>query len=462
MSGTFSGFNTALSGLRYQQTVLDVASTNVTNATTEGYVRRRVVGETAGPSPTPAMWSRTNDVGNGVRATGVDRMVDPLLDLRVRTEHGKQAWLDHQSAVLARVETGIAEPSDSGVASALAGFRSSLHDLANAPDSEAARGQVLASAATAADAIRLQARQLADEAGNQRTTLLATVDEVNQVGSDLAATNKSIAVARMSGADDSTLQDTRDKLALRLSELTGATSTIRSDGGMDVTLNGVPLVQGQTAGRLRIATGVTPTGAADGNPVAFAVDPSGTAVPGPIGGRAGAVSDLLDNVLPTYADGLASVAKAFADQVNAQHQLGYDEAGNPGKPLFSYDPADVAGTLQVAVTDPAEVAASALPGGLKDATNATRLADAVTAEGAYQRLVSGFGTSVSSLRRLASNQEALTTQVDSSREQLAGVSLDEETVNMVTAQRAYEAAARVMTTLDSVLDTLVNRTGLVR
>jgi len=230
---------------------------------------------------------------------------------------------------------------------------------------------------------------------------------------------------------------------------------------MDVTLNGVPLVQGQTAGRLRIASGVTSTGAADGNPVAFAVDPSATAVPGPIGGRAGAVSDLLDNVLPTYAAGLASVAKDFADLVNTQHQAGYDEAGNPGKPLFSYDPADAAGTLQVAVTDPAEVAASALPGGVKDATNATGLANAVTVDGAYQRLVSGFGTSVSSLRRLASNQQALTTQVDASREQLAGVSLDEETVNMVTAQRAYEAAARVMTTLDSVLDTLVNRTGLV-
>src|SRR6476659_2138618 len=135
MSGTFSSFNTALSGIRYQQVQLDIASTNITNATTEGYVRRRVVGETAGAASVPALWSRSDQVGSGVKVTGVDRMVDPLLVLRARTEHGKQAWLDQQSAVLARVETGIAEPGDSGVSAALAGFKSSLHDLANAPDS---------------------------------------------------------------------------------------------------------------------------------------------------------------------------------------------------------------------------------------------------------------------------------------------------------------------------------------
>ena len=66
------------------------------------------------------------------------------------------------------------------------------------------------------------------------------------------------------------------------------------------------------------------------------------------------------------------------------------------------------------------------------------------------------------MQRLAANQAALTTQVDGAREQLAGVNLDEETVTMLQAQRAYEAAARVMTTVDSVLDTLINRTGLVR
>ena len=97
------------------------------------------------------------------------------------------------------------------------------------------------------------------------------------------------------------------------------------------------------------------------------------------------------------------------------------------------------------------------------AATPTALATADGRAGAcYQRLVSGFGTEVASARRLAANQQALTEQVDGSRDQLSGVNLDEEMVTMLQAQRAYEAAARVMTTIDSVLDTLINRTGLVR
>ncbi len=461
MSGTFASFNTALSGLRYQQVQLDIASTNITNATTDGYVRRRAVGETAGASSAPALWSRSDQVGSGVRVTGVDRMVDPLLDVRARTEHGKQAWLDQQAAVLARVETGIAEPGDSGVSAAIAGFKSSLHDLANAPDSDPARGQVIATANTLANAFQLQARQLDTEAGDQRQTLQATVAEVNQVASDLAATNNSIVNAHLGGNDDPNLLDTRDRLALRLSELTGATAKVADDGTMSVTLGGADLVAGKTAGELKITAGVQDDGSADGNKTSFSV--GGQTASGPLGGRAGAVADLLDNVLPGYAERLGDIAQALADKMNVQQQAGYDGTGGAAtEPLFSYDPTDPAGSLAVNITDPADLAASGAAGTV-DGDNALAMSDAIDAvgtEGAYQRLVSGFGTTVASTQRLAANQQALTTQVDNSREQLAGVSLDEETVSMVQAQRAYEAAARVMTTVDSVLDTLINRTGV--
>jgi flagellar hook-associated protein 1 FlgK len=96
-----------------------------------------------------------------------------------------------------------------------------------------------------------------------------------------------------------------------------------------------------------------------------------------------------------------------------------------------------------------------LDGGAADA-----IATASTPESGYQRLVNGFGTEVASATRLVKTQGLLATQVDSAREQLSGVNLDEETVAMLTAQRAYEAAARVMSTMDSVLDTLINRTGV--
>ena len=466
MAGTFSSFNTALSGLRYQQSALDMASTNIANATTEGYVRRRVVGETMAEGTVPAMWSRsTQPVGNGVRATGVDRMTDPLLDVRARYEHGEQAWFDAQAEALSRVETGLGEPGDSGVAAAFSAFRASLHDLANAPGSDAARGSVLAKANVVADAVNLQVRNLATEAGDQRARLLDGVAEANTVAQDLASTNQAIISGRLGDTDVSTLEDKRDQLALRLAELTGAKASIRPDGAMDVTVNGVALVSGKDASVLTIASGVTPTGAADGNPVTFTIGTPATPVSGALRGQVGGTVTLLDTTLPGYRAGLDAVAQQFTASVNAAHAQGYDLNGAQGGAVFAFDPT-LAEPMSVVLTDRTKLAASGVSGaGNLDAGNADAIAGRITADGiedSYQRLVSGFGITVASMRRQSDSQQVLTTQVDNSRQQLSGVSLDEETVNMLAAQRAYESAARLMTTLDSVLDTLINRTGLVR
>jgi flagellar hook-associated protein 1 len=462
VAGTFSSLNTALSALRYNRVAMDVASGNIANVGTDGYARRRVNAEAVGAPSRPAMWSRYDGAGEGVSVRGVDRMVDALLDVRARREHGNQSYLDIRQGVLERVESGIGEPGDNGVAAALADFRTVWHDLANNPGTDAARSQVLGRAATVADALRIQARNIESESGDLRIRALADVAEVNTVASDLAATNKSIAVAGLNGTDTGVLLDTRDQLAMRLSELTGATTTLRADGGFDVTVNGVPLVTGKDAGTLSIATGITAGGADDGTPITYAItDGSGTTVvPGGMTGEIGGLTDLLTTTLPAYSAGLAAVAKQLADETNTQHQAGYDAAGTAGGPLFSYDPADPAGTLAVAITAPGKVAASSVPGGGLDAGNATALAAITGAEDSYQRLINGFGTEVASVRRLAANQQVLTGQIDGSREQLSGVNLDEEMVSMMSAQRAYEAAARVMSTVDSVLDTLINRTGL--
>jgi flagellar hook-associated protein 1 FlgK len=464
VSGTFSSLNTALSALRYSSTALDVAANNIANAQTEGYARRVVQAASVGAPAEVSMWSRYTGAGGGVAVTSIDRMVDPLLDRRVRHEHGRQAYLDARTAVLQRVEAGIGEPGDDGVAAVMAEFRSAWQDLANNPGGDAARSQVLALAGTLADAVGAQAANVATEAGDQRSRLLSLVTEVNTVAKELAATNRSVIAAGQTGTEAGTLLDRRDLLALRLSELTGAKGTVRPDGAMDVTLEGIALVDGRDAGALEIASGVTPTGAADGAAVTLRVVNAGgaTAVPSISGGEIGAVGELLDHTLPAYADALSDVARQLADDLNAVHATGYDLAGNPGTPLFGYDPADPAGSLQVLITDTALLAASANPGGDHGGDNALAIADLRGAETAYQRVVNGFGAEVAAARRLSGTQQLLTTQVDGSREQLAGVNLDEEMVAMVSAQRTYEAAARTMTVLDSVLDTLINRTGLLR
>lgn len=464
MGGTFASLMSPLSALRYSSTALDTASVNIANASTAGYTRRVVDAVSVGAAPQVSMWSRPAGHVGGVEVTGVRRSVDLLLDARVRHEHSLQSFLDLRASVLDRLEAGLGEPGDNGVAALMSDLDAAWHDLANNPGGDAARSQVLDRAATLADGLRARARSSATEAADQRSALLALVAEVNTVAEELAATNGKIVAAQQSGVDANDLLDRRDLLALRLSELTGAQGTVRPDGAMDVRVQGVSLVDGRNAGRLTVASGVTPTGEGDGSPVSLQVDLGGTTTPVPTvsGGRVGAVVELLDVTIPAFDTALAEVARMLADDVNAAHQAGYDLDGNPGLALFTYDPADPAGTLAVAITDTRQVAASATPGGTLNGDNALAIADLRGAETTYQRLVNDFGTEVAAAGRLASTQAVLTTQVDRSREQLTGVSYDEEMVAMVAAQRTYEAAARMMTVLDSVLDTLINRTGLVR
>ncbi len=461
---TFSGLNTALSALRYNRVARDVVSGTIANVGTDGYTRRRINGEGTGAPDRPAMRSRYAGAGDGVRVAGLDRMADALLDIRARREHGSQAYLDIRQSVLERVGSGIGEPGDFGVAAAIADLRSAWHDLANNPGSDAARSAVLGRAATLADAIRIQAHNIDAEAGDQRLRIQSDVAEVNTLAGDLAAMNKSFAVATPNGTDAGVLLDKRDQLAMRLSELAGATATGRTDGGFDVSINGVPLVVGTNAGTLEIANGITASGASDGTPITYAIsDTSGTtAVPAGMTGETGGVTDLLTSTLPACTAGLDAIARQLAVEINTQHQAGFDAADNPGRPFFSYTPGSAASSIAVAVTASGDVAASGFVGGGLDATNATALATTSSVEASYQLLINGFVTEVASVARLAANQRVLTSQVDGSREQLSGVDFDEETVTMLAAQHAYEAAARVMTTLDSVLDTVINGTGVTR
>ena len=462
MSGTFSSFNTALSALRYNRVAMDTASQNIANVGTDGYTRRRVDAVTAGTPTRPAMWSRDQGTGGGVRITGVTRLADYLLDLRRRTEHGKQSYLDTRQVVVDRLETGIGEPGDDGLAAVLAQFRASWGDLANTPESDAARNQVISRGRDVVDALRRQASAFQSEAADQRIRGNVLVDAINTVASDLAATNKAIQVANLTNDDAGNLLDQRDLLALRLTELTGGRAEANGTGGLDVTVGGVALVTGGIAGTLQVTSGITATGDADGNPITFQITHpvNGSAAAAGLTGELGAVVDLLDTTIPAYLAGLGSVARTLADGVNALHQAGYDATGAAGIAFFTYDPADPAGTLAVNLTQNSQVAASTLPGGVVQGANADALADFSGADPAYQQLVNGFGTTVASGRRVAASQQMLTDQVDGAREQQAGVNLDEEMLSLVQYQRAYEAAARVMTVVDSMLDTLINRTAI--
>ena len=456
MSGTFSSFNTALSALRYNRVAMDVASGNVANAGTEGYARRQVIGQATGAPAVPALWSRWDvNAGDGVQPGGIKRMVDPLLDSRARLEHAAAGFLDTRVASLNRFETSLAEPGENGVAAALAAYQAGWHDVANNPGDTAARAQLLARAETLTDAIRGQDRAVRTEWADQSARLTAAVAEVNQVAQELAKVNEGLRNAHVAGTDAGVLLDQRDLLVMRLSELTGSKVRIEADTTATVSFGEQVLVTGNDATALTVEVADELVDAGD-PPIKLLLGNDALTI---ANGEIGGIQSVMTTDLPNYLAKLDAFVGQLISETNTQHALGNDADGNTGGAFFG---GTSAATLTVLITDPSDVAAGDPAKGRLDGSNASKLAGLDMGARSYRELITSTGVLISSANRGAANQAVLVSQVDASREALSGISIDEEMVNLLAAQRGYEGASRVLTTIDSVLDTLINRTGLLR
>jgi flagellar hook-associated protein 1 FlgK len=119
--------------------------------------------------------------------------------------------------------------------------------------------------------------------------------------------------------------------------------------------------------------------------------------------------------------------------------------------------ADVAGI-------PAAIAAGTAAGGPLDASNALDLAELSSsltgADAVYRQAIVQLGVDTQTTTSRNQIQQSATQSLDNARAQQSGVSIDEEMTNLIQFQHGYDAAARLMTTIDAMLDTLINRTGV--
>ncbi|MBG0833369.1 flagellar hook-associated protein FlgK [Planomonospora sp. ID67723] len=477
---TFSGISTALSGLYAQRQALDVNGQNIANANTEGYTRQRVELNSVGGTVTPSMYSVTDGLGNGVTAAGVTRLRDEFLEARGQIEHAKFAYMSGQEEIYARVEEVFAEPSDTGIQSQLSDYWAAWGDVANRPDDLAARAQLMQEGGTVADGLRSASDALDSLWTSTRDQLGSMVDELNTATDGVAQLNGAIVRATAAGLPASELQDKRDLLALRLSELTGATSKILANGSMEVSLGGTKLVDGTTARELTVAGASTMRGvmADPNNSVALRwTNPDAEATV--TSGQIASSLQSLNKVLPDYAAKLDEVAAKLASTVNPQHVKGYDLDGVAGKDFFTATTGTVinASTIKVGLTSPRQVAASSLPPattdpvtglpippkGNYDEKNADVLAGLSNVEGGpdrfYRQTVTGLGVDSQAAQRRTAIQNVVTQNNDAQRVAQSGVSLDEEMANMILYQRAYQAATKMISTIDSTFDSLF---GMIR
>src|SRR5690606_34149456 len=189
-------------------------------------------------------------------------------------------------------------------------------------------------------------------------------------------------------------------------------------------------------------------------------------------GGIGGILDMMNREVARYRDDLLTMARVLVAEVNSRHSSGFDLDGAPGGNFFSLGPNDRLDVWTLLIDDPRAIAAAAaqatVPG---DGSNAGALAQLryerlaglndATLEDTYRSWVARLGVDSSEAQRREEHQFLLMTQITNQRDQVAGVSLDEELAAMLTYQHAYQAAARMVTTVDQMLDTLINRTGVV-
>ena len=450
---TFFGLQTSLSGLLAHQRSLDVTGHNVSNASTVGYSRQEVVLGSAPPLFIPSgarIDGSGAQLGSGVGVQEYRRIRDGFLDVQYRSQAGVLGEAEAKARSLEGVDLALAEPSDNGRAAQLGKLWSAFSSVANDPSSVAARQSVIEQAKTVASAFAQLDGQLGALQGQAQAEFDALVasptGQVANIAGQLKTLTESIMSSLTGGQTPLDLLDARDNLLDQLSTL-GNTSVV------DLGNGAIRVLFGNTGEPLVDLTGTNVT-------VTWPQDLTTTNPGGKLGGlyelsRAGGVID-------SYRDELGDVAEALAESINVLHRQGDD----PLADFFTYD--DTFRGAGLTVVANAATMQLGRPIGADPATKgANDIAREIAAlrggavDSAYNGFVSRIGAEIGQNVRVLSNAQILTNAVQDRRESASGVSLDEEMTNLIRFQRGYQASARTMSTLDEMLDVLINRTGRV-
>jgi flagellar hook-associated protein 1 FlgK len=471
---TFGGLNTAYSGLTAARRGMEVVGQNITNVNTDGYTRQRIE-SSAVAGPGTASFFRTGvEPGAGVSVDAINRLGNELLNARVRTTAGESGYWGVRSSVLDRLETSLREPSDEGLSATLQDFWAGWQDVSNRPGDAAAGGVLLERSAVLASQIAQGYSDATAEWSSIRAQTVAVAADVNSLAAEVAELNGQIRRAVAGGSPPNELLDQRDQRATELAALTGATVRDRPDGTIDIVLGGNSLVTGDRARTVTVTGPVRMEDAGAGNPVQLEwADRPGVAITVDGGEMLGALSVLAPADASGKGGAIAEAAAAYnrlatelRTQVNALHSTGVTATGAAGGAFFGETlGVPAAQSLTIVPADSSLLASGGGNPGDGKGTMADKISQLGTADGGPSSVWSGYVVRIGVESRATGQQldlaDRATTAATSSQRSESSVDLDEETTMLLTYQHAYQGAARVMTAIDEMLDTLINRTGVV-
>ena len=502
----FFNFYNAHRAMVATQNALSTVSHNISNANTPGYTRQRVdvSAYNSYAMPTKYQVSMGGQIGQGPQVDQILRIRDQFLDSQFRFENGLSGMNTQMSNVLQQIEGILGEPSTNGINNAIQKFFDSAQEMSLHPESLAVRSDFVQQAQDMVTVFQQQALQLSDArrqlvgdpaiSGSIGTSQLGVqVLRVNEILTNVAKLNKNIIQIQSAGSNANDLMDQRDLLLDELSGLVDINVTSYDSGLIDLSIAGQIMVRGtDQVNSLEAVANVGPAPTPDDVPTLVRTVVNPVVLNDGAGAEfsAGAIKGILDmggngsavTTIRGVQGQLDNLFTEIATRINALQTAGMDGYGNAAPPaIFVLNPLLNAGQAldiyhyqvnSTISTDPRLVAAAVndplAPGGYAgagDGRNALAMANLKdTVVGAlggtfidyFNGTISNVGIDSRSYQDRTSAQETLVNSLDGRRQSVSGVNVDEETIDLLRYQRAFEATSKTIQIFDEVIQTILN------
>ncbi len=456
MASTGRIMDIARRAMSAQRLGLETTGHNIANANTEGYSRQRVDFEAANP-----MFTTQGYLGQGVDVESIHRIRDDFIDVEIRSEYQSMKRWEEMEQYLGEIENVFNEPSDTGLSGAMREFWNAWNDLANDPLNGAARETVRQTGIFLTNNFNSLYERLASLRSNMNEQIRTEVDEINSTLNQISELNVKIAGTEQKGVVANEYRDRRTMLLKELSGKADITMTEHAEGMVTVALDGRILVERNKV--FEMGLGYSSDGKEISlNPIWVEDQTSMTIRDGVLSG----LIDVRDEVILGKLDELNDLAVAFVETVNDTHEQGYAKDGSTGNFFFDSNTtgaSDIA--LDNRILNDIEKIAASTDGSLGDGNNALAIAqleDSGVMEGGtsisdyFAAMIGKLGVETREATFMRENQELMVSKLENQQASISGVSLDEEMTQLIKYQHAFDAAARLISTIDEMMDTIIH------
>ncbi len=470
--GVSNVLQTGKSGMITAKAGIATSGHNIANANTEGYTRQRVLSE-ADVSKQMAGQGGPY-IGQGSKLSRIERINDEYIDKQLRQGSRDLSYHEEKQVFLNQVEDVFNEMGGDGLNRIVAKFFNDFRKLGMDPTSEAVRQSVRESSQGMVNDFRRIRKEVEDVRSHIDNRIDGNMRELNTYAKELADLNVHIHTAETQNNDANDLRDRRDLIAKKINAFVDISTSRDNEGNLNVDIRGVgPLVTGNQV--QDYSTMRAPAQPEQGSPTNSVQIVRSRFSDQNIShnfqsGKIGALMEMRDQNISMVLDRLDQMAYSVSNAVNEIHQKGFTADGRTGlnyfHPVDGVDgaaanlalSADIHGSVN-------NIAAGLQPDAPGDNRNALAIANLqnihmmngghTTVDDFYNSIISDVGVASSRNKEAVGQQQTIMTQLNKVRDQVSGVSIDEETTNLMQFQHAFDASAKVIKVADEMMDTVL-------